>query len=165
MGTCMCEHWSLCPTCHMQQPYSGTVHFVIRYGRRSQLSWARLARKCSRFSRCCVCCCCRVAALKALCEMRLDKDDLRAAVDAAGGPRRRTKKGDADESRTLDDFRRAPLGEDARRRCYWYHDFHDTTGGLPACAWRACAECICDARSCAVLNRSLQWRVLSKATH
>lgn len=70
----------------------------------------------------------RVAALKALCEMRLDKDDLRGAIDAAAGPRRRLKKGEVDDSATLDDFRRAPLGRDAAGRAYWLHDFFDTTG-------------------------------------
>ena len=48
----------------------------------------------------------RVAALKAICEMRVDRDDLRGVVDAAAaGPGRKKKADRGPDPPTLEDFR------------------------------------------------------------
>lgn len=77
----------------------------------------------------------RVQALKALCEMRLDRDDCRGAIEAATAPRRR-RKGKPDDGPDIESFRRWPLSEDAAGRTYWYHNFYNTTG--ERCALRSC---------------------------
>ena len=81
--------------------------------------------------------CCRVLALKLLCEIRLDKDDLRSAIELsmkpvkppsrppsgktrAGGSSTRGRPEPSPEP-TMD-FRHEPLGEDAHSVMYWYLD-------------------------------------------
>ncbi len=49
-----------------------------------------------------------MAALKAICEMRVDRDDLRGVVDAAAaGPGRKKKADRGPDPPTLEDFRRS----------------------------------------------------------
>lgn len=84
---------------------------------------------------------CRVQALKALCEMRLDRDDCRGAIEAAAAPKRRRKGEPDDDGPNIEAFRASPLGTDAAGRTYWYHNFYETTGaGTDACC-RSRYEC------------------------
>ena len=82
--------------------------------------------------------CCRVLALKLLCEIRLDKDDLRAAIEVsmkpvkppsrppsgktrAGSSSTRGRPAETSLEPTMD-VRHEPLGEDAHGVMYWYLD-------------------------------------------
>ena len=84
-----------------------------------------------------VACMCRVLALKVLCEIRLDKDDLRSAIESymkpvkapsrppsgktrAGGSSTRGRPEPASEPAM--DIRHQPLGEDDHGVQYWYLD-------------------------------------------
>ncbi len=87
---------------------------------------------------------CRVTALRILCELRLDKDDLHNVVEYALHPPRKTKaekkaealaaqtrgrKRDAEPPNpTMDQMRRQPLAKDSSGLLYWYLDYHTTTG-------------------------------------
>ena len=80
---------------------------------------------------------CRVLALKLLCEIRLDKDDLRSAVELAMKPSKAPSRPSSGKTRAggsstrgkpepaleaVMDIRRDPLGEDDNGVMYWYLD-------------------------------------------
>ena len=77
--------------------------------------------------------CCRVEALKALCEIRLEKDDLLFLVEDAIKPCKATRQAAKQTGfwPSLDDFRRAPLGEDSSGLAYYWFDLHLSPEGEP----------------------------------
>ena len=86
----------------------------------------------------------RVTALRILCELRLEKDDLHNVVEHALHPPRKTKaekKAEALAAQsgrrnataeppmpTMEQMRRQPLARDGSGLMYWYLDYHTTTG-------------------------------------
>ena len=87
----------------------------------------------------------RVASLKLLCELRLDKDDLHNVVEHALHPPRKTKterKAAQMAAKagkplppepvlpTMAEMRREPLAKDSSGLLYWYLDYHTTTGAV-----------------------------------
>lgn len=90
-------------------------------------------------------CCSRVTALRILCELRLEKDDLHNVVEHAIHPPRKTKAEKkaaalaAAQGRrrnappeppppTMEQMRKQPLAKDSSGLMYWYLDYHTTTG-------------------------------------
>jgi len=73
----------------------------------------------------------RLLALKALCEARLDREDVRERIEAALQPARAAaaavRRGEPPPP-ALADFRRAPLGTDSSGFTYWYLDLGRATG-------------------------------------
>lgn len=85
-----------------------------------------------------------MTALRILCELRLDKDDLHNVVEYAIHPPRKTKaekKAEALAAQTrgrrqaveppdptMEQMRRQPLAKDSSGLLYWYLDYHTTTG-------------------------------------
>lgn len=86
---------------------------------------------------------CRVVALRILCELRLDREDLHNVVEHALHPPRKTKaeRKAAQLARkagkvppvepvlpTMAQMRREPDAKDSSGLLYWYLDYHTTTG-------------------------------------
>ena len=84
-----------------------------------------------------------MTALRILCELRLEKDDLHTVVEYALHPPRKTKaekKAEALAAQsnrrmaaeppqpTMEQMRRHPLAKDSSGLLYWYLDYHTTTG-------------------------------------
>ena len=85
----------------------------------------------------------RVTALRILCELRLDREDLHNVVEHALHPPKKTKaerKALAAAEKagrklypepqmpTMEQMRREPLALDSSGLMYWYLDYHNTTG-------------------------------------
>ena len=85
----------------------------------------------------------RVTALRILCELRLDREDLHNVVEHALHPPKKTKaerKAIAAAEKagrrldpepqmpTMEQMRREPLALDSSGLMYWYLDYHNTTG-------------------------------------
>lgn len=98
---------------------------------------------------------CRVTALRILCELRLDREDLHNVVEHALHPPKKTKaerkaiqmalkagKSPPPEPAlpTMNQMRREPLAHDSSGLLYWYLDYQTTTGAASApnpnlCCW------------------------------
>lgn len=80
-------------------------------------------------------CLTRVTALKVLCEMRLDREDIRNRIEAAQIVRQNKRKaaimrlGAPEEE--LPSFRKHQIGQDSKGFVYWYSDCWETTGASP----------------------------------
>lgn len=74
---------------------------------------------------------CRVLALKALCEARLDREDLRGRVEDAIRPSKETRMAAKATGvlPSVDDFRRGPLGVDSSGLEYHYFELRLCTEG------------------------------------
>lgn len=72
-------------------------------------------------------------ALKALCEIRLEKDDLAGLIEEAIKPGKATRAAAKQTGLwpSPDDFRRGPLGEDSSGLSYFHFDLHLCTEGAP----------------------------------
>ncbi|CAK0785661.1 hypothetical protein CVIRNUC_008872 [Coccomyxa viridis] len=68
----------------------------------------------------------RVQALKALCEIRLEKDDIVFLIEDAIKPCKATRQAAKQTGfwPSLDDFRREPMGEDSSGLAYYWFDLH-----------------------------------------
>ena len=77
--------------------------------------------------------CCRVQALKALCEIRLEKDDIVFLIEDAIKPCKATRQAAKQTGfwPSLDDFRREPMGEDSSGLAYYWFDLHLSPEGEP----------------------------------
>jgi hypothetical protein len=75
---------------------------------------------------------CRVSALKALCEARLDRDDLHDKIEEAIRPSKATRAAAKLTGRLprVEDFRREPLGTDSSGLDYFYLDLHLCPEGI-----------------------------------
>ena len=88
---------------------------------------------------------CRVSALRILCDLRLEKEDLHNVVENAIHPPKKSKsekraieKAKQNGQRlppeepmpSLDDMRREPTAKDSSGLLYWYLDYHTTTGAF-----------------------------------
>ena len=86
---------------------------------------------------------CRLSALRVLCELRLEKDDLHNVIELALNPPKKTKaekraieKAKAEGKRlppedplpSMEEMRKEPIGKDGSGLLYWYLDYHKTTG-------------------------------------
>ena len=80
-----------------------------------------------------LCICCRVQALKALCEIRLEKDDIVFLIEDAIKPCKATRQAAKQTGfwPSLDDFRREPMGEDSSGLAYYWFDLHLSPEGEP----------------------------------
>lgn len=80
-----------------------------------------------------LCICRRVQALKALCEIRLEKDDIMFEIEDAIKPCKATRQAAKQTGfwPSLDDFRREPLGEDSSGLAYYWFDLHLSPEGEP----------------------------------
>ena len=69
---------------------------------------------------------CRVQTLKALCEIRLEKDDIVSLMEDAIKPCKATRQTARATGvwPSLEDYRRQPLGEDSSGLSYFYFDLH-----------------------------------------
>jgi hypothetical protein len=67
-----------------------------------------------------------VQALKALCEIRLEKDDIVSLMEDAIKPCKATRQAAKVTGvwPSLEDYRRQPLGEDSSGLSYFYFDLH-----------------------------------------
>ena len=72
-------------------------------------------------------------ALKALCEIRLEKDDIVFLIEDAIKPCKATRQAAKQTGfwPSLDDFRREPMGEDSSGLAYYWFDLHLSPEGEP----------------------------------
>lgn len=83
-----------------------------------------------------------MTALKVLCEMRLDREDIRNRIEAAQIVRQNKRKAAAMRlgapEEELPAFRKHHIGQDSKGFVYWYCDCWETTGAAAGPLPRMC---------------------------